>query len=72
MTPDQSKVVETILNMIMKVLFGLSALAGWWIILFKWIDAQTQFDLWKFGAIESFLSATIYIVFKHYFGAIRK
>lgn len=72
MTPEQAKATETILNMIIKSVFALCALIGWFIVLFKWLNASTSFELYKYGAMETFISLTIGLVFRHYFGFIRK
>jgi hypothetical protein len=72
MTPEQSRATEAILNMLIKALFAICALVGWFIVLFRWLDAKTSFDLYKYGSMEFFLSATIFLVFRHYFGFIRR
>lgn len=72
MTSEQAKSTEAVLNMVLKFIFGICALFGWFIVLFKWMDSKTTFEIYKFGSMEGFLSLSIGYVFRHYFGVIRK
>lgn len=72
MTPEQAKSTEVIINMLLKLIFGLSALIAFFIVLFRWLDCKNNFDLVKYGSMETFLSLTMGYVFRHYFGLIRK
>lgn len=72
MTEDQAKATEAIINMLLKLLFGLCALVGWCFFLYGYIKAKEEFDLYKYGGGGTFLTACMGYVFRHYFGAIRK
>ena len=72
MTPDQAKSSEAILNMVLKFIFGIAILVAFFIVLFRWLDSKTNFDLLKYGSMEAFLTITLGYGFRHYFGFIRK
>jgi hypothetical protein len=67
MTEDQIKVSRVIFTMVWQSIFSICVLIGWFIILFKLIDSKTNFDAIKYGAVETFLSGTMFLAFRYWF-----
>lgn len=67
MDENKAKVYETIGNLIMKFMFSIAAIVAFFIVLGYLINAETQFDAIKFGAIETVLAGSVFLAFKHFF-----
>jgi hypothetical protein len=66
-TEDQLKVVKIIFTMFWQSVFSVCMLIGWFIVLNKLLDAKTDFDAVKYGAVQTFLSATMVLAFRYWF-----
>jgi hypothetical protein len=63
----RAKVYEVIGNLIMKLMFAISALIAFFIVLHAYIYSNTEFDAIKYGAIEILLGGSVFVAFKHFF-----
>jgi hypothetical protein len=69
---ESLRIFRIIFDMIWQSLISMSCLVAWFIVLLRLLDSQTYFDTGKYIAIESCLSATIYFVFKYWFGSSKR
>ncbi len=69
--PDFAKRVKTydaLSKIIVRILFAISSITAFFIILAFLINAKTGFDVAKFGSLQALLAAVNVYVLKHYFG----
>lgn len=68
LTPEQSSVLDILLNMLIKLLVALSSLAAFWFILFRILDPKLPALQTKALAIvDSILGGTMFVIVAHYF-----
>lgn len=61
------RVYEVILNMFWKSAFSGVSLWALIYVLIKYCEATTEFDTYKYGAIEAILVSTVFLAYRHYF-----
>src|ERR1051326_251066 len=71
MTEDQAKVFAILADVLLKFILGISAAVAFFIVLFYLLNAKSAAQAWPLSFLETFLTGTLYIVFKHYFPAVQ-
>ncbi|GAB3637261.1 hypothetical protein GCM10027422_28510 [Hymenobacter arcticus] len=61
------QVYDDLNNVLWKFVFSLIVAIAFIVVLVMLLRADTVFDSVKLGAIELFLTGTVYVAFKHYF-----
>lgn len=67
LTPEKVKVYDLLSVVIIRFLFALSSIVGFFIVLAFFLQAENNFELTKYGIIEGLLAATVFLVWRYYF-----
>lgn len=61
------KIYDLLSNVFIRFIYAIASLVAFFIVLYFLLTAQNDFDLKKYGIIEAFLAATVFLVWKYYF-----
>jgi hypothetical protein len=67
LTSEQLRTLRVLSEMLMKLLFALSSIVAFWIILSGLINNWFNDHLLTIGIVESLLGGTHFYIVKHYF-----
>ncbi len=61
------KVYDLLSVIIIRFLFAICSMIGFFVVLCFLLNAKNDFDLKKYGIIEGFFGTTVFLVWKFYF-----
>lgn len=69
---DQVAVYKILCDMLAKLLITIALIVAFFIVLNCLIKSTTELDVYKFGALETLLAGSFYVVVRHHFPSEEK